>query len=313
MSGRRSIDGKDRGGQPYREASERGDGSIFSAAARTLLLSLPLAGVVGCAPQASQPPTPTPGQQADLFQRRVLDAIDAHRSAVVTSAQLGEGPGAWDSQPRVPDGATTDLLWLHTVLASAYTDEPTGQQRIQDALRYYDGRIAFSHRKHFVDRWLVLEPGPLAPVRACEPDLRESLSLPLAKLRERRRYGCAMHAADQAAVTLRYFSARGAAMCAGRLEDGSYVLFGVTSERTRRRQRLGPVAQVQPALLTISSGFATVTTADASEKRVTSAGLDEFIGGNSALSGFTIYALDPGWQAPSIVDQRDEEAKLCGS
>jgi hypothetical protein len=269
-----------------------------------------LMGFIGCAPQASQLSVPATIAQGESLQERLLDAIDAHREDRIVDVALGEGEGAWDPAPRLPEGGTTQLLWVYQILAESYSDDPTQQQQVIDAMRYYDGKVDFGHRKHFIDRALALDPGPLQSVRSCEPDKRVELSLPLETLRKKLRYGCPLHEPAQAATMLKFFSPRGAEMCAGRLEDGSYVVFGVVGERARRRQRSGPQAQGLPAILTISSGFATVLWPDPATHQVTSTPLAEVIA-ERGVEGYTIYAIDPDWQPPAVVDQREDEMLRC--
>lgn len=266
-----------------------------------------LSGLLACAPQASQPPTPTPAQRAEHFNKRVLDAVDAHRSdAISDRIVLGEGEGAWDPSPRRPDHAVTSMLWLHDVLAASYSDAATEQDQIRDALRYYDGQIAFSHRKHFIDRWLVLEPGPLAAIRACEPDQRAELALPLEGLRKKHRYGCELHEPGRTTVSLRYFSPRGTEMCADRLPEGSYVMFGVAPEKARHAQ-----GQQHPAVVTVSAGEPLVTAPSGGS--VVTMGLGDYIAQDRAARGYTLYQLDVDWQPPEIHDERSSEMLRCGS
>jgi hypothetical protein len=75
---------------------------------------------------------------------------------------MGEGPGRWHSAPRLPGHVLNCLTWLQVVLAQSYAlCWGLRFPMVLDSIRYFHGIVGFSTRKHYVDQWLRLDPGPL--------------------------------------------------------------------------------------------------------------------------------------------------------
>ena len=105
-----------------------------------------------------------PADGAVEFNLRLEKAIAQSKDNIRIELQdmRGEGEGAWDSDPRVPTNTLNCMTWLQWVLALAYM--PETPQLALDAIRYYNSEPYFATRKHYIDRWLMLEPGPLQPI-----------------------------------------------------------------------------------------------------------------------------------------------------
>jgi hypothetical protein len=261
----------------------------------------------GSGPSASpeQPPaTETSKEQKALdpatLYARIQEAIETTTALQVDATDpLGEGAGGFDSDPRLPRDRIDCMTWLQWVLALAYAD-PDGDHLLwMDALRYYGGVVGFDTRKHYVDRWLWMEPGPLQPID-CPETLcqRESIQLDLSGVPAARQYPCGLWRSQVHEVWMEAIPQSQLEEVVGGLDAGFYVLFGLASERYLGLYGMhsGPMAQVHPALLRVDESGAHITHASTALERVAEVELSEWVHSNRRLHrGSMIYALDPSW------------------
>ena len=79
------------------------------------------------------------------FAQRVRQALERTRGVkVVYQDILGEGPGAWDPDPRYPSDTVNCITWLQLLMAEVYGNSPQEKETILDRVRYKVGKL-FEH------------------------------------------------------------------------------------------------------------------------------------------------------------------------
>jgi len=190
---------------------------------------------------------PTPELDA-----RVAAAVQKTRDlTVVYTDPLGEGSGT-DPDPRVPGAEVDCMTWVQWVLALATGPEVSAPERL-DALRYYGGQVGFRTRKHYLDRWLAWEPGPLAAVDLSTHPARQThrVELEPVLLRAARGERCRLWREDARTFEAVYLPADDLLADAASWEPGWYVLTGVATDKYLGMygQEVGPMGQVHLFLL----------------------------------------------------------------
>lgn len=248
---------------------------------------------------------------------RIRDAIaqTAHMKVVYEDV-LGEGEGAWDAHPRMPSTEVNCIVWITHVLAQAYGRDAADKLSISDRLRYFEGTPAFGLRKHFNAHWAAVEPAPLRPYfpEACAPFLSESVDLDPARLAKNRGYSCPLYRMDLSRVTYEYTRPATLDVCAGHLQPGFYVLFGVetTAYAQKYGKASGPMGLVHGMFLEVGlAGEAWIhhaSTAAGKIKREKLAGYLKRMAPD-LHKGYTLYDLDPEWLAAETAPSLTPDAQ----
>jgi hypothetical protein len=193
---------------------------------------------------------PTP----DLDARMAAAVQQTRGLTVVYTDPLGEGAGT-DPDPRVPGSEVDCMTWVQWVLALAGGPGESAPERL-DALRYYGGRVGFRTRKHYLDRWLAWEPGPLQALDlSAHPDrATHVVSIEPVLLRAARGERCPLWREDEVSFRVDHLKADTVLADAGSWEPGWYVLTGIATEKYLGMygQEVGPMGQVHLFLLDAS-------------------------------------------------------------
>lgn len=148
------------------------------------------------------------------------------------------------------------MTWLQWVLALAAGPEAGAGRRL-DALRYYGGAVGFRTRKHYLDRWLAWEPGPLQAVDLSDhPDKKtHEIRIEPAMLRALHGERCPLWREDEVRFAVDHLGAETLLAEAAGWEPGWYVLTGIATEKYLRMygQDVGPMGQVHLFLLDASA------------------------------------------------------------
>jgi hypothetical protein len=256
---------------------------------------------------------------------RILDAIFRTQGyEVVYKDVVGEGAGAWHSLPRYPADQLNCLVWLQLILAEAYGNDPVERLAAMDRLRYYFGCPAFSLRKHYIDHWLALDPGPLRPLSLQEwvvPREHQNVLDPSAFLAHLE-FPFPLYQMERRVFEFDYYDAVGIAAAARELPDGCYVMFAVPTDVYLNLYGTysGPMGLVHGFMLHLATDSCislqyrrddqcTVYHASTSASRVISQPLVEHLAANVAVHrGYVLCELDPEWN-PSQRLPWDPEAR----
>jgi hypothetical protein len=210
---------------------------------------------------------------------------------------LGEGEGAWDDDPRYPTDTLNCMTWLQWVLALSYM--PESPKPAMDAIRYYNSQPAFATRKHFIDRWTALEPGPLNPISNNFSGAKtKSVTLDLNRLSESRKYPCELSAPMETNITFGYLPSSDFLAVLPELEPGWYVVFPVAKAvyYTELYPASGAMGQVHSMLLDVRKGEPKIWHASIDYGSVVSEHPKEFAHRMRELvDGFAVYSLDQHW------------------
>ena len=193
-----------------------------------------------------------------------------------------------------------------------------------DAIRYFGGVPSFATRKHFVDSWLAIEPGPLSVLdsQACKPDASMEIRLDFARFRMSNGFPCKLAEETDKPLKIDYLSRERFSQCSDALPGGFYVFFGVASEKYLERwgRSSGPMAQVHGFLLhqAHNKNAAIVHHASIVKAKVVSSSLSRLLAETADLyRGFTIFRIreDTGWVKgldPLSVDASCEQSIPTG-
>jgi len=263
------------------------------------------------------------------FNDRIAQAIMESSGLDVTyKDHLGEGSGHWDQDPRYTEGEVNCMTWLQYVLAEVYTTDEDEKTRVMDTLRYYGGKVGFSFRKHYIDRWTELEPGPLSKITllACEPDRTKKIELELDMFSRKIGYSCPLFRMDSKRFSIQFMTRQKILDCVRTLEPGYYVTFAVASNNYLKKYCgfSGPMAQVHGGVVEIQrlkarneKGRETIFHhASISNGQVVTLPLGEYLRSMKNLHvGYTIYRLEPEWKwmRKSILDANDKKLLECES
>ena len=214
------------------------------------------------------------------------------------SSSLGEGEGAFDSRPRAVTDEINCMTWMQAVIASAYGKTPDMSQSYLDSLRYYGDTISFGSRKHYIDRWLALEPAPLMPINSsdCKADVIGSVTLDLIRFKKNHNYQGELFSEDRFVFSLDFLSPEKTTSCLQALPEGYYALFFVANEDYLRHWgKHGSMGQVHSIIVEkneeirihhASSDFGKVVVEDwaSFNQRIL-----------VVTQGYTIFSFDPNW------------------
>jgi hypothetical protein len=192
------------------------------------------------------PPTLPP------LDQRIRDAIAQTRHmTVVYTDPLGEG-GGLDADPRVPKAEVDCMTWVQWVLALALGAPESAADRM-DRLRYYGGVVDFRSRKHYLDRWLAWEPGPVRALDlSTHPAKRtHQVSIEPVLLRADRGAPCPLWREDLVTFRVDYLGADTLLADAAAWAPGWYLLTGVAQQKYLDMfgEKSGPMGQVHLFLL----------------------------------------------------------------
>ena len=111
--------------------------------------------------------------------------------------------GFFDSDPRIVGDRVDCMTWVQWVLALAYAGNERDPQPWLDAIRYYNAHVGFDTRKHYVDRWLTLDPGPLVPIQSHSLSVEtERIDLALEDFRLHHQYPCELYQSEMNHIRL---------------------------------------------------------------------------------------------------------------
>lgn len=214
------------------------------------------------------------------------------------SASLGEGEGEFDPSPRYIRDKVNCMTWMQAVIASAYGKSEQERMLYLDSLRYYGNTVSFGTRKHYVDRWLALEPEPLISVKtdSCKFDIIGSVGLELNRFKQNHSYQGELYQEEHRMFGLDVLSSARMSDCLSSLDNGFYALFFVAnSTYLEIWGKHGSMGQVHSMIVEItdvirihhaSIDFGKVQIEDWSDL---STRLE------SVAQGYTIYAFAPEW------------------
>jgi len=261
------------------------------------------------------------------FHDRLTEAIlESSKFDVTYKDDLGEGPGKWDPDPRYPDEEVNCMTWLQYVLAEAYATNDDEKLNVMDALRYYGGNVGFSLRKHYIDRWTKLEPGPLSLIESpgCKPNGTRNIDLQLDHFVRKIGYSCPLYRMEARRFSVKFMDRRRVLDCVNGIQPGYYIMFAVASRHYLEIYGgySGPMAQVHGVILEISDSRAgngehnevVVHHASTSNGQVVMISMNEYLKSMRKLHmGYTIYGLDPYWKFPqkSKLSTTDQKLITC--
>ena len=221
---------------------------------------------------------------------------ESQKFTVVVDDVLGEGQGI-DPQPLYPQDQVNCLIWLQWVLARFYsTTEDEFLNRL-NSIRYHHSTVDYGHRKHFVDRWTTLEPGPLKSSALCETDSARKVSLNLEGFAARNGYEGQFYEPNQRFFLLSFSSKKAFVSCLSGLPEGYYVLFPIaTEEYLARWDSPSPMLQVHAMVLEHQNGTKRLWHASIDKKGVVfedPVQFSERMG--TMIQGFKLYELAEDW------------------
>ena len=239
---------------------------------------------------------------AELGQR-IKSAIQATQHLIVDASDpMGEGSGYFDSDPRSVGDRVDCMTWVQWVLALAYAGENADPQPWLDAIRYYGSSIGFDTRKHYVDRWLTLEPGPLIPIPSHRLTVEsEGIQLTLQAFQDHKQYPCELYQSEMNHIRLDVIPQDQLSKTIDDLTPGFYILFGIATDHylSMYGAQSGPMAQVHPAILEKTQHEVWIHHASTALERIATVKPDEWLHANRRLHrASTLYSIDPSWTLP---------------
>ena len=147
------------------------------------------------------------------------------------------------------------MTWVQWVLALAGGPEEGAAARL-DALRYYGGQVGFRTRKHYLDRWLAWEPGPLSALDLSQHPDRQAHEVHVEPilLRSLRGERCPLWREDETRFAVDHIRADTVLAEVSSWEPGWYVLTGIATEKYLGMygREVGAMGQVHLFLLDAS-------------------------------------------------------------
>lgn len=254
-------------------------------------------------------PPRAPFADRAALMKQVGESLRLSRNyAVVYEDILGEGAGAWDSDRRYPEYEVNCIIWLQALLSDVYGQGLNDKTPVLDKIRYYGGHAGYGLRKHFIGRWLAMDPGPLKRLDFADypgyvKPVKYSITLDLETFRNSMKYPGKLYREEVNTINLEYVKVTEFPKLAVRLEPGYYVMFGVPSDFYLRSwtKLSGPLGLVHAFLLhvgdrpgaegnirsyhaSIISGTVGHLTLSALVKRI-----------RKTTRGLVLYELVPGW------------------
>lgn len=234
---------------------------------------------------------------------------ESQEKTVRYRSHLGEGEGYFDPASRWNVDEVNCMTWLQWVLARNYAPTPEDVPVYLDSLRYYGTEISFAHRKHYIDRWVNLEPEPLKPIEnpLCQANSSKTVNLPLDSFLEHHKYMCSLYAEEQRQFTISYMSTSAMHSCIPALDDGYYVLFFVASDAYLARwSPYGEMGLVHSMILEIKDTQYSVHHASVDKKAVVTEDWFELSKRlDNVAIGYTIYDIAPTYTAKQMHSHGD--------
>ena len=232
-------------------------------------------------------------------------ALTESQSKIVRyRSHFGEGEGYFDPASRWDSTEVNCMTWLQWVLARNYAPTPEDVPMYLDSLRYYGTEISFANRKHYIDRWMNLEPGPLTPIEnpLCQSNSSKTVELSLNSFREYHNHACSLYAEEQSQFTIYYMSTNRTHACIPALDDGYYVLFFVASDAYLKRwSPYGEMGLVHSMILEINGAQYRVHHASVDKKAVVTEDWFELSKRLSNVAiGYTIYDIASTYTAKQM-------------
>ncbi|MBM75352.1 MAG: hypothetical protein CMK59_08115 [Proteobacteria bacterium] len=228
---------------------------------------------------------------------KVAQALkESQKFTVVVDDVLGEG-GGFDVDPTTPDEKVNCLIWLQWVLSQAYsTSEEEAHLRL-NKVRYYGGTVDYGYRKHFVDRWTLLEPEPLKSSTLCKTDMAQKITIDIGGFTEKNGYTGLFYEAEQKFFLISFSSRSSFEACLSTLPEGYYVIFPIaTDDYLERWDSPSPMLQVHAMILEHQKGQYRLWHASIDKKGVVFEDpilFSERMG--SMIQGFRLYELQDEW------------------
>ena len=265
------------------------------------------------------------------LNHRIREAIVNSRSLrVVKEDVLGEGEGAWDSDPRYPVDVVNCMTWLQLVLCEAYGHGLEDKLPVMDRIRYYGGHVAYGLRKHFIDHWLAIEPAPLRRIPLGEfPGFqRSSVELNFEHFKAFHEYSCDLYREDLSKIDIEYITPEGFVALVETLRPGHYVVFAVPTEKylSRFGQGCGPMGLVHSIVLAVNSTDeagnpslcrsqdAVIYHASIRLGAVANIKLVDYLENMRVVyHGYALFEIDPAWDfmSPCADDEAVRKIKKC--
>jgi hypothetical protein len=275
---------------------------------------------------------PMTPEARQALSRQIHEALERTRDVkVVYQDVLGEGPGAWDPDPRYPTDTVNCITWLQLLIAETYGSDADAKLKILDRVRYFDGHVGFGFRKHYTDQWMDLDPLPLRKVdfSSCAGPVISKLHLDLepAKFQKNIQYECPLYHMNRTSLDLDVVPAPALVQCTRFLPPGYFVMFPVASERYLQKYGgfSGPMGQVHAVVVEIPSRPADRTEPDDPTQfkvyhaSITSGKVVETELGSYVLNmwnlyrGYLVYELVPDWdwRTTPPLDPEGEAIAAC--
>ncbi len=242
----------------------------------------------------------------DFNTLRVRKLLSEQQQIVVNYRNsLGEGLDGFDPLPRSNLSEVNCTTWWQQILAQGYAKDEGDFLRILDRIRYYEGRVSFGTRKHFLDTALILERTPFKKIEGvfgqiCETDKKLLLTLDHEKFKTHKKYFCSLIGEQTKKIEINYLSPQKSKECIQALSPGIYMIFPIAGNRYNKiwGKNSGPMGHVHGIILDIQTGRkATIYHASVSDKKVSNTSFDEYINSTNArlFLGYNIYNLEPVW------------------
>jgi hypothetical protein len=267
------------------------------------------------------------------LNQRLKRAISKFKGLrVVLEDILGEGEGAWDSDPRYPTDTVSCTVWLQLLISEAYGEglKIEDKIRIMDRVRYYGGHVAYGLRKHYVDHWLAIDPKPfdLIDLSSFDGFRRRVIELDYERFKSFHGYSCSLYREDLRKIEVEYLTSEGFRNYVETLEPGYYISFPMAGDKYLEMygKNSGPMGMVHSVILEVNpmaeqavnpypkSASAAIYHASTFRGSVVKMELPEYINKMQTIfDGYTVFELDYTWdfRAPAIEDEAVENIKRC--
>jgi hypothetical protein len=260
-----------------------------------------------------------------MNERFAAAIAESRGMPVLREDMLGEGEGAWDSDPRYPTETVNCLIWLQLVICEVYGRGQSLESkiRIMDRIRYYGGHVAYGLRKcHFLEHGLLLEPEPLVTVRLNRfPGYsRRTVRVDKERFRAYHNYPVRLYREELDTFDIDYITAEGLLKAVEDLTPGFYISFGVAGPYYEKLygQGQGAMGLVHSLIISISDSGdspraeqAVVYHASTVLGSVTEVPLTVYVEKMSVLFyGYALFELDPGWDFHTRPEADEEVERI---
>ena len=229
---------------------------------------------------------------------RMKNAIEQSKSYVIVLTDV-LGEEGWDEDPLYPSTEVNCMIWLQWVLALAYQHPSVSREKVMDAIRYYESGISFGSRKHYIDRWVNIEPGPLVPYsgEVCPHTEEMEITLRLDLLQQHWKYPCSMYRPSENRFQVNFVSGSDFSRCSSQLSNGYYVVFPVAKSKYIDTYSVaGPMGLVHSMILHRNNEETELYHASLDYGKVHNESPKAFWERMThMIKGFVIYELDPDW------------------